>query len=99
MLMSTNLPTSGDYDVLTKSKIATLNKRMKKRVNELKRIENRWDVTQKHAAYLEDITESKNPSQWRTKPSYKPSKYPKIEGCTSTIGFYFLLTFVLKNVL
>ena len=85
--MTTSLPSSGDYDVLTRSKIATLNRKLKKRVNELKRVENRWDLNVKHATYLEDVIESKTPSQWRTKPSYKPSQYPKLECFLSTMGF------------
>lgn len=84
--MTNSLPSSGEYDILTRSKMATLNKKLKKRVKELQRVENRWDVTMNHAAHLEDVIESKNPSQWRTKPSYKPSNYPKLEGCLSGLG-------------
>jgi len=101
MLRSTNLPTTGDYDNFTKSKMAQLHKRMRKRVKELQRLENKWDHTLRHAMFLQDIMDSKNPTEWRTKPSYKPSEHPKYERILSAIEwvwhaylsqvFFFLL--------
>jgi len=85
MLRSTNLPTTGDYDNFTQEKMAQLHKRMKKRVKELERLENKWDHTLRHALFLQDVMDSRNPTEWRTKPSYRPSDSPKYERLLSAI--------------
>jgi len=105
MLRSTNLPTTGDYDNFTNEKMAQLHKRMKKRVKELERLENKWDHTVSHALFLQDIMDSRNPTEWRTKPSYRPSDSQKYERLLSALEwvwhkylskvFFFLAGFAL----
>jgi len=65
---------------------------MKKRVNALKRAETQRAITIHKALFLEDITDSETPSEWRMKYSYSPPLLGLFEALTSTIRInYFCL--------
>jgi len=84
-LTSTNSPPLEKYSKLTKAKIVELNRTMKKRVNALKRAETQRAITIHKALFLEDITDSETPSEWRMKYSYSPPLLGLFEALTSTI--------------
>ena len=83
--LQTNAPPLENYLKLTKEKIVNLNRRMIKEVNALERAETQRALTLNKALFLEDITYSSSPSEWRTKSSYSPPKIGLCEPLVSSI--------------
>ena len=79
-------PPLDKYSKLTKAKIVDLNRKMKKKVNELHRAETKRTLTIDQALKLEDLSESAAPSEWREKLTYSPPKIALCEPVSSTTG-------------
>jgi len=69
-LSNTNHIIAKDYGALNHNKIVNLNKQVKKKVLELRRIENKWEITLQHAFFLEDIMESQHSIDWRIRSAF-----------------------------
>lgn len=79
-------PPLDKYSKLTKAKIVDLNRKMKKKVNELQRAETKRTLTLNQALKLEDLSESAAPSEWREKLTYSPPRAAPCEPVSSTAG-------------
>jgi len=87
MVGNSELPNPEVYENFNRNKAAKLNKKMTKRLSELKRLDHQWHVTVKHALMLEDLIESRNPCEWRAKISNSPSENsPTLERNLTTLS-------------
>ena len=86
MVGNSELPNPEVYENFNRNKAAKLNKKMTKRLSELKRLDHQWHVTVKHALMLEDLIESKNPCEWKAKISDSHSENsPTLERNLTTL--------------
>lgn len=70
-----------EYDHMTYDKIVELNKQIKKKINELKRAEIKWDIVLKNSFFLEDVIESEHSIDWRIRSAFfeeRRGKFGKI---------------------
>lgn len=90
MIRNSGYPQGQSVEKVTKTKIASLHKKMKKKVNEMKRLDMRWEVTVRKASFLEDVISAKNPTEWKTKRSYTPPPHQlqPVEKYVTAIGNY-----------
>mmetsp|Transcript_25067 Transcript_25067/g.22139 ORF Transcript_25067/g.22139 Transcript_25067/m.22139 type:complete len:109 (+) Transcript_25067:177-503(+) len=66
---------------MTYDKIVELNKQIKKKINELKRAEIKWDIVLKNSFFLEDVIESEHSIDWRIRSAFfeeRRGKFGKI---------------------
>lgn len=98
-MRSSAAPNPGASLQFNKDLMVKLNKKMKKRLNELRRLDTRWDMSVKDAFFLEDIIETRNPTEWRTKLSYSPSKFRGLENIISALGIIINPLMVLETVI
>lgn len=85
-IIESSVPPMGAYAKLSKSELDSINKKMYTKLSELRRLNTKWDVKVRNSFFLEDITESKSPAEWRTKQSYNPSKFRVLDKLCSPFG-------------
>jgi len=85
-ISDTNHKITKEFGGLTLSKIVGLNKQVKKKVNELRRIENKWEITLQNAFFLEDIIESKHSIDWRIRSAFYIERKGKCGRFLDTLG-------------
>ena len=59
------------------SKVITLNKKIKRKLQELKRVEHKWDIIMERAFFLEDVIESQHSIDWKIRSSFNVEKERK----------------------
>lgn len=85
-LSQTNEKIAKDYGPLNHNKIVALNKQVKKKVLELRRIDNKWEITLHHAFFLEDIMESKHSIDWRIRSAFYIERKGKCGRLMDSLG-------------
>jgi hypothetical protein len=75
-----------EYSVMTMPKIIELNKEIKRKVNELKRVEIKWDILLKNAFFLEDIMESEHSIDWRIRSAFYVERRGKCGKFLDSLG-------------
>ena len=85
-MSDTNHKIAKEFGSLTLAKIVALNKQVKKKANELRRIENKWEITLQHTFFLEDIIESKHSIDWRIRSAFYIERKGKCGRFLDTLG-------------
>ena len=69
-----------ELGAINMAKVVTLNQKIKRKIQELKRIEHRWDIIIESAFFLENVIESKHSAEWKIRPSFNVEKEGKCKG-------------------